>query len=310
LFFKKRRLILRVFAGLGNQQFQYAYAKSMALKTKRKLILDASYFLPRYHPIKHQGFFYPYKLDLFGVKEKKTGILTRELVGLMNRHPLIQKLYLKIQTLPIFSFFLPLLVMDSESIENQCFSTQRDIVISGYFQKGEGLEKYSEQFLNWIHASFEISEQNRKFEAMAKLENSVSVHARRGDYLKAGIYQILGLDYYQKALEKIREKVSVSHILIFSDDIQWAKENLKFDVPCTYVDSDGPDYEHQYLMSLCGHNIIANSTFSWWAAMMNKNSNKVICSPRDWFTHVKTEELIFVPMQWVQIAINGHSAVE
>ena len=96
MFFRKRRLILRVFAGLGNQQFQYAYAKALAIKFNRELILDTSYFLRRYHPIKSQGYLYPYKLDFFNLNEKKTPFFLRELIGIINFRPITQKIYEKV----------------------------------------------------------------------------------------------------------------------------------------------------------------------------------------------------------------------
>ena len=102
LFSQKRRLILRVFGGLGNQQFQYAYAKSLADKYNRQLILDTSNFLKFYHPIRSQGYYYPYKLDLFLPQQLKTGFMCQQFVGLINFRPIIQKIYKYFQDLPFF----------------------------------------------------------------------------------------------------------------------------------------------------------------------------------------------------------------
>ena len=125
------------------------------------------------------------------------------------------------------------------------------------------------------------------------------MHVRRGDYIGRSFYEQVMPDYYRLSLEKIRKIDPVDHVLIFSDDINWAKKSLHFDVATTFVDTSGPDHEHQYLMSLCDHNIIANSTFSWWAAMANQNTNKLICSPEKWFSTVDSSSIVYLPEGWI-----------
>ena len=99
------QITLRVFAGLGNQQFQYAFAKALSLKYQKDLVLDRSYFLHRYHPIKMQGFYYPYKLDKFDLDERETFGIAKEMVGLLCYFNKAQKIYQIVQRLPFLNKF-------------------------------------------------------------------------------------------------------------------------------------------------------------------------------------------------------------
>ena len=298
MFFRRRKLILRVFAGLGNQQFQYAYAKILAIKFNRELVLDTSYFLKRYHPIKRQGYFYPYKLGYFDLNEKKTSWLSREIIGIINYRSIIQRLYKNIQSHPILRDFLPALHLQNEPIDEKLFSSNNDIVISGYFQISSFFYEFQENMGAWFMLKAISSSSNKGYLDMARQSNSVSIHIRRTDYTTNGFYKMPTLDYYRLALDFIKKSRGVSAVLVFSDDIQWVKQNLGFVSSPIFINNQGPDFEHQFIMSCCHHNIIANSTFSWWAAMMNRNIDKIVCSPKDWFNGVETNSIIFIPDAW------------
>jgi hypothetical protein len=117
-----------------------------------------------------------------------------------------------------------------------------------------------------------------------KLKNSVSLHVRRGDYLKfPEVYVILSQSYYELALNIIGGKYQINNILVFSDDIEWCKQNMN-DSRMYFIEGY-PDYIDMYLMSLCNHNITANSSFSWWGAYLNENKEKIVCAPKKWFNY-------------------------
>lgn len=122
----------------------------------------------------------------------------------------------------------------------------------------------------------------------------------------AKFHSVCGLDYYSKALEIVKSKVDEPSLYIFSDDIKWAKENLKFDINMKFMDGNN-NYEDLLLMSTCKHSIIANSGFSSWGAWLNKNKNKVVIAPEKWvqddflnkkfLEFLKSDNLIFVENQ-------------
>jgi hypothetical protein len=137
-------------------------------------------------------------------------------------------------------------------------------------------------------------------------ENSVSIHVRRTDYLSNfHIYEKLTLIYYKKALDYLNSlNMKISKIYIFSDDIEWCKVNFNFLENKIFV-QDNIDIIDLFLMSRCENNIICNSTFSWWAAFLNKNKSKKIICPKLWY--VKNNEIKnfvyddLIPMDWIKI---------
>jgi hypothetical protein len=163
---------------------------------------------------------------------------------------------------------------------NEIPKIDQNLKIFGYFQS----EKYFYNCKEEILKIFDIDETNKKY--LETKYNSVldkdtcSLHIRRGDYLKSnGAHPIIDLNYYKNALLNFNKDTTY---LIFSDDINWCKQNFNFLQNKIFIENS-KDYQDLYLMSLCNNNIIANSTFSWWGAWLNKNKNKKIIAPLNWF---------------------------
>ncbi|MDQ3100818.1 MAG: alpha-1,2-fucosyltransferase, partial [Bacteroidota bacterium] len=102
---------------------------------------------------------------------------------------------------------------------------------------------------------------------------------------------------------RIGQKHSDLRLFVFSDDMKWVGENIRFDHPITFVDRgfDADAATDMHLMSLCKHNIIANSSFSWWAAWLNKNPGKIIVAPRRWFTSPDMSDNDLIPERWIKL---------
>lgn len=135
-----------------------------------------------------------------------------------------------------------------------------------------------------------LSENTKRWKKIIESEKMpVSLHIRRGDYVQKDInrkiYVQLPVSYYHKAVDLIKEYNDISSLFVFSNDIPWCKEQFKFDVPVYYVEGNDDDhgYEDMYLMSLCRHNVAANSTFSWWGAWLNRNKDKMVICPQRYF---------------------------
>lgn len=149
-----------------------------------------------------------------------------------------------------------------------------------------------------------LSESTKRVSQIINNCNSVSIHVRRGDYLNGYYYNLLGkvcnLDYYRKAVEEINNRVDNPVFFVFSDDKAYVVENLKIK-DAVYVDFNiGEDsWQDMYLMSQCRHNIIANSTFSWWGAWLNNNPDKIVVAPPRWFNDLENDDII--PKEWLRI---------
>jgi hypothetical protein len=138
--------------------------------------------------------------------------------------------------------------------------------------------------------------------------NAISLHVRRGDYANnvqtTATHGLCSIEYYHAAILHMANQIDAPNFFIFSDDIAWVKENLKIDFPHTFVNHNFglESYNDMRLMSLCKHNIIANSTFSWWGAWLNSNKKKIVIAPKRWFaneTIINTQDLI--PYDWVRL---------
>lgn len=177
---------------------------------------------------------------------------------------------------------------------------EKDTKLIGYFQS----EKY---FINKRKEILELFEcpdnvNNKIFNRYPELLNNktCSIHVRRGDYINLkDFHTVQKIDYYLKSVEIIGNDFT---FLIFSDDINWCKQNFNFLNNKIYCENN-EDFEDLYIMSYCNNNIIANSSFSWWGGWLNKNPNKVVIYPEDWFgpanSHLNITDL--TPNEWIKI---------
>lgn len=176
-------------------------------------------------------------------------------------------------------------------------------VYDGFWQS----EKYFKPVKNKIREIFtfnltNLNKKSLKYLLEIKRENSVSIHIRRGDYLihSDNYGNICTLEYYMKAMHYLYKKESNLIFYIFSDDIDWVKDNLK--IPTSFIVDCNKGYDSwqdMCLMSHCKHNIIANSSFSWWGAWLNKNPYKIVVAPNKWNNNISMKDVI--PVSWVRV---------
>lgn len=170
-----------------------------------------------------------------------------------------------------------------------------NLLINGYFQS----EKYFINYKDEIIDLFDLEDKKSEcINYLNKFDKPItSIHIRRGDYLPySHIFKILDIEYYNKAMELFPDH----HFLIFSfDKDEWIYENFKGE-NFTFVNFNDEVLDFT-CMSLCDNNIIANSTFSWWSAYLNKNKKKKIVSPEIWFSMIDVDESDIIPNNWIKI---------
>ena len=179
--------------------------------------------------------------------------------------------------------------LNTKKISISCFYKEKDysfseipsynknLEIQGYFQSF----KYFQNYRNEIFELLNICQEKKLVvQKYGDYSDYTSIHVRRGDYLKLqDFYNVLGVEYYKKSMDSFEVG---QKFLLFSDDLEWCKKNFIFSEMIEFISCDH-DYEELLLMSTCKNNIIANSTFSWWAAWFNENKNKVVIYPKKWF---------------------------
>ena len=178
--------------------------------------------------------------------------------------------------------------------------------MKGYFQTEKYFTNIREQLLKDFELNLPLNNANKEVLEKIKSTEAVAVHFRRGDYTKKRVadkYGSCSVEYYKNAVKLIAEKTGKNlTVFVFSDDINWVKQNAKFDCETVYVDinSGKQGYFDLELMKNCKHNVIANSSFSWWGAWLNQNPEKVVVAPKTWMK-VLDNDYDIIPESWLRI---------
>lgn len=297
--------------GLGNQMFQYAFARSLQLKTNNELQFALSSF-------KNDAANREYGLSNLCIDDSVRIISDKE----AEKKMLFVKIFSKIHSLTksdeskriidkklINSFGTN--VYDFFDISKVKFS--KDICISGQYQNHRLFEEYKETIKKELKVKVQPSEQNEKKLKEISSENSVCVHIRRGDYLDARWAHLNVCDdkYYYEAMKTISEKTENPVFYVFSnthDDIEWIKNCYDFSqYNVKYVDLNNPDYEELRLMYSCNHFIVSNSTFSWWAQYLGEHENKLVVAPSKWNKRENVDDTGIYMDNWILIDVSKGS---
>jgi hypothetical protein len=288
--------------GMGNQMFQYAAGRYLSEKHQTTLKLDLSFLLDR---TPQKGYVYrDYDLNLFNIQENFAH--PNEVVSFGKHRRLGRVLYMiRQKTNPN----LPLYVRESPyHFDPRFFLIPGHAYIEGFWQS----EKYFKDIEHIIRKEFtfrdDLDERGHEMAKKIKEVNSVCVNIRRGDYVsipKTYLHHgVCDEDYFDRAVQMIADKISNPHFFVFSDDVEWCRDNLHFDYPSTVVTQDyaGKQFGQKlHLMTLCQHYIIPNSSFGWWAAWLNPNPDKIVIAPLQWYRNPRMDTSKLAPLQWIRI---------
>ena len=285
------RIYISIYNGIGNQLFSYALGLYLSKKYHRQLILDLS------------------KLTMInflsGIKLKKDTIRNFEIDKIGFTDPVVKFNYLQFMRKQNWIHENKKLFFDFRKNHFDLIkvNSNADLYCTGW-----GDFNLVKEILPEMRAKFSPNFKiTKNFEATRKLireKNSVAIHFRRTDFLDPKVSEYaIGISndkYYQNAIQLINKKVENPFYILFSDDIDYVKENFK--IENCYVVEGNTGYEDLYLMSLCKHFILANSTFSFWAAIFNDKNDKVVCVPEYWY-NAPLRQADFIPEEWTEIAI-------
>ena len=297
-------IIVKLIGGLGNQMFQYALARHLAEKNSAILKLDPfdfeayrlrQYGLHCFHIWEHIAT----KQEIEDIQKDST-TKTRRLIAKVGQRLGFGQL--SFCQLPKGA----LLQESSSNFDPDILKRTGDLYVQGYWQ----CEKYFIDIQNILSREFVVKYKqdclSEKITEHIMSVNSVSLHIRRGDYAYNPItnkfHGVCGSDYYILAVKYIAERVENPHFFIFSDDTDWVKRNFFINFPNTIISHNSMrNYEDLRLMSQCKHNIIANSTFSWWAAWLNVKPDKIVVAPKRWFIDQSINTNDLFPRAWVRL---------
>lgn len=280
--------IVKLKGGLGNQLFQYSFGRLMSVKRDEIFKLDKD-VLGSLGDTQRE-----YSLDNFNISASIAS--PEEVARAKYPYGLLSKIcrFISFKFLRIFHIGYEKNILKSKAK-----------YFDGFFQSYRYLDPIRSELLREISIKGGIRrELGVLIDDMAS-SNSVSIHVRRGDYVEnkktKKDHFVCNDDYYKKAISLITNKVEKPRFFIFSDDINWVKENFSLSNVIFVSDQGLSDYEELILMSHCKHNIIANSSFSFWAAWLNNNGNKIIIAPKIWNRRYDKHYKDLAPLEWIRI---------
>ena len=289
-------IISHVIGGLGNQLFQYSASKALALRLREPLRLDISSF--RNYSL-HNGF---ELANLFNVDiQEASKADLKNLLGFCSAsflkkiliHPRARMIaYKPFVFEPSLSYWPGFEQINDESYLIGNWQSEK------YFKSIEPVIREDLKFKS------PLSDINKKIIEDMNRFDSVAVHVRRGDYAKnkltLNIHGLCSAQYYEVAVELMLERLKKPKFFIFSDDIEWVKKNFSIKTPHVFINHNKgvESFNDMRLMASCQHNIIANSSFSWWGAWLNSNQNKTVIAPKKWFANPSWVNNDILPSEW------------
>lgn len=294
-------IVTKIQAGLGNQMFQYAVGLSLASKHNTDLVLDIS----SYENMHENDTPRSYDLDVFAIRGS---IADKDDFAMIKPPEYRRTLQDKIKHRLALGNTVYYYGETTSSFDPRVLLLKNNTYLSGWWQSEEYFTDIRSLLLKDFSPKNKLPSGTQKLITEASNTNSISVHVRRGDYVTnkfaAAHHGTATLDYYNAAALFMKSFMPDARFFVFSDDIGWCKKHLDFGSNTTYVSgNNGKDaYLDMLIMKSCKHNIIANSSFSWWGAWLNENNTKIVIAPRAWYTDpVKNREADIVPNNWMRM---------
>lgn len=293
-------VVVQLTGGLGNQLFQYAAAKALSLHHETGLLLDVSAFLREELP----DLEVPRDFELYnfeGVTEKTINaveLAADKQFSFLNEkrfERLLPKNKRGVYKEPFYHF------------DPGFFNSRHAVFLKGHWQSFKYFNKYKSEIITALQLKKSVISNVLETAAANSNEGVVSVHIRRGDYLRKPVilewHGIMDKAYYAEAFEQIAKKATIRKVLYFSDEPEWVASELLPLMPGEIISSKiaATQYEDFHLMQHCAHNIIANSTFSWWAAYLNTSPGKIVIAPKRWFNKAPCNTKDLIPESWIRI---------
>ena len=288
-------IVVKLQGGLGNQLFQYACGFALAKQLSKKLVFDFSFFS------KASESHTPRKLELHKLVVIPDCIYHTPQPRFYSRSFKAEIKYL-IHNIsgrkPFWAYNNDLKLPDRSN---------KNIYLDGYWQSEKYFKFFRKELITQIKPQQALSKEANNQLQLIHNYTSVAVHVRRGDYVSnpryLKKYGVCSLSYYKEAISRISDILNKPTFFFFSDDNKWVLDNFDINNNFFIVENTSEAWEDLWLMSKCNHQIVANSTFSWWGAWLNINLDKIIIAPKHWYNDpvLNEERKNLVPEEWLRI---------
>lgn len=299
-------IIVKIKGGLGNQLFQYASAAALAGKNNTDLFFDLSFF-------EKDSYKDVYRLDRYPINAKTANRQDIDKLKNLNSPGFLFRLLKKFR---INNKYYRKSHCNERNLNNYLkdkFRLNYSIYLEGWLANPNYFDEIRDQLLSVLIPK-KVS--SLTLEVSQKISNcdSIAVHIRRGDYLNKPYFVNLSTSYYRQAISYMIGNIKEPKFFFFSDDIDYVKHEYRDIENAVFLDFNNNktneystlrDVEDLYLISQCKHQIIANSTFSWWGAWLNDNVNKIVIAPKTWSNNKaaqkRYEKGSLIPETWLKI---------
>lgn len=297
----------------GNQMFEYAIARKLQILNNNKddIIFNTHYILSK----AEVGEYWENALQYFNIVKVYEEDITNKSIYKYGKkmQKIIMKVYEKIfSKLPVKRnvkwkiqiCFQP--VMNKIGLYTACHgigkigkSIYKDKFVTGIYENRQWFDDIRDILVEELTPKEKVLQKNEKVLKIIQEKESVCLSVRRGDFVGTALRDVCTEEYYIKAIKKMKDIVPNAVFIVFSDDINWVKDNYKFMEDFIFEDGNDPIYEKFRLMYSCKHFIMSNSTFCWWAQYLCKNEKKKVVSPIRWMNESGYED--FIENEWVKI---------
>lgn len=293
------KIFIHAQGGLGNQLFQYACGRSLARKMNADLVIDDGWYKKTHEGVTPRDFMLR---DL----NVKTAFITMDSFpkkshGLMA---LINKIFPRGQLVHEEKFHFKY----DQNLDKISYLKEKSVYLNGYWQSFRYFEKIRQNLESELRPLIVAPSYYQNILSQIQKSHSAMLHIRRGDYIlsksASKIHGFLGLDYYQRAMDYLLGTNQNTQFFIFSDDMDWAKENLPHKSKCVFISplplTISPIYELE-LMKACKVHVIANSSLSWWGAWLKEQIDYPTICPKSWTNSHKLDLNDLLPNTWLRI---------
>ncbi len=294
------KIVVSLQGGLGNQLFQYAAGKTIASKNNAMLFFDLTYFTntpegstPREYALA------PFNLN---VEVQQCDSKYKYLPGMVGK--ILRKIT---KSFPFKKNGIDMYHEKTPDFDHHVTTLKPPLWINGYWQS----EKYFTEIAHIIRQEIGTP-RALSFSSQAMLEaikqhNAICIHIRRGDYISNttanAFHGSCDLQYYYNGISLIEKAEKNTHIFVFSDEPEWVRKNFSHSTPITIVDINNSKNAHEdiWLMAACKHYVIANSSFSWWGAWLGNSPQKIVITPKKWYTNTQISTKDLIPDSWIRL---------